>query len=88
MFLSKTIFLFSCFYVYLLSKYSLMEIPDHIVDELCTKLREVLQTLESYSDSQQQRQEISDMYRKIHPNSPESLIWAKTELMLSLLNRP
>jgi hypothetical protein len=62
-----------------------MEIPDHVIHELCTKLREVLETLESYSDSQHQRQELSEMYRKIHPNAPESLIWAKTELMSMLL---
>lgn len=29
-----------------------MEIPDNFISDICTKLREVLHTLESYSDSE------------------------------------
>jgi hypothetical protein len=38
-----------------------MEIPDHVISDICIKLREVLHTLESYSDSASKAEPVSEI---------------------------
>ena len=64
-----------------------MEIPNIVISDICTKLREVLHTLESYSDSEPK----GELESEIKPSSSQvsyALWYLLNELKKSNTNLP
>ena len=64
-----------------------MEIPDHVILDICIKLREVLHILESYSDSSLKEEPESEI-ESCHSQVSYGLWFLLNELKKNSKNRP